>query len=57
MAESTKTRKTASFIRQQIERGGERLWRHDDFRRILRLQHRADDAGCGQLYQADAGES
>ena len=32
MEESTKTRKTASFIRQQIERGGERLWRHDDFR-------------------------
>jgi Family of unknown function (DUF6088) len=32
MEESTKTRKTASSIRQQIERGGERLWRHDDFR-------------------------
>ncbi len=32
MEESTKTRKTASSIRQQIERGGERLWRHEDFR-------------------------
>jgi Family of unknown function (DUF6088) len=32
MAKATKTRKTASSIRLQIERGGERLWRHDDFR-------------------------
>jgi hypothetical protein len=32
MAKAAKTRNTASSIRLQIERGGERLWRHDDFR-------------------------
>jgi len=32
MAKAAKTRKTASSIRLQIEHGGERLWRHDDFR-------------------------
>ena len=32
MAKAAKTRGTASYIRQKIERGGERLWRHDDFR-------------------------
>lgn len=32
MAESAPTRKTASSIRSRIERGGERLWRLDDFR-------------------------
>ena len=32
MAKTTKTRTTASSIRLQIERGGERLWRHNDFR-------------------------
>jgi hypothetical protein len=32
MEKALKTRKTASSIRLQIERGGERLWRHDDFR-------------------------
>jgi hypothetical protein len=32
MEKTTKTRNTASSIRLQIERGGERLWRHDDFR-------------------------
>jgi len=32
MVKAIKTRKTASSIRRQIERGGERLWRHDDFR-------------------------
>lgn len=32
MAKAAKTRSAASSIRQQIERGGERLWRHDDFR-------------------------
>ena len=32
MANATKTRSTANAIRQQIERGGEKLWRHDDFR-------------------------
>jgi hypothetical protein len=32
MEKGIKTRMTASSIRHQIERGGERLWRHDDFR-------------------------
>jgi hypothetical protein len=32
MAKTTQTRTTASSIRLQIERGGERLWRHNDFR-------------------------
>jgi hypothetical protein len=32
MQKGIKTRMTASSIRHQIERGGERLWRHDDFR-------------------------
>lgn len=32
MAKAAPTRKTASSIRLQIERGGERLWRLDDFR-------------------------
>ncbi|WP_158786833.1 DUF6088 family protein [Granulicella sp. L46] len=32
MAQSAKTRSTASSIRSKIERGGERLWRHEDFR-------------------------
>jgi hypothetical protein len=32
MKKGIKTRMTASSIRHQIERGGERLWRHDDFR-------------------------
>lgn len=32
MTEATPNRKTASSIRLRIERGGERLWRHDDFR-------------------------
>ncbi len=31
-AEGPKTRSTASSIRLQIERGGEKLWRHNDFR-------------------------
>jgi hypothetical protein len=32
MAEAIKTRSTASSIRRKIEHGGERLWRHEDFR-------------------------
>jgi hypothetical protein len=32
MEKGSKTRMTASSIRHQIERGGERLWRHGDFR-------------------------
>lgn len=32
MIRVTQTRKTASSVRMQIERGGERLWRYDDFR-------------------------
>jgi hypothetical protein len=32
MEKATSTRKTASSIRLRIERGGERLWRLDDFR-------------------------
>jgi hypothetical protein len=32
MPKVAKTRSTASSIRLQIERGGERLWRHNDFR-------------------------
>ena len=32
MPKAAKTRSTASSIRLQIERGGERLWRHNDFR-------------------------
>ena len=32
MEKATKTRKTAGSIRSRIEHGGERLWRHDDFR-------------------------
>ena len=32
MPKAAKTRSAASSIRLQIERGGERLWRHDDFR-------------------------
>ena len=32
MARTRPTRKTASSIRFKIERGGERLWRFDDFR-------------------------
>lgn len=32
MAKAAKTRSTASSIRLQIERGGEKLWRHNDFR-------------------------
>jgi hypothetical protein len=31
MAKAAKTRSTASSIRLQIERGGEKLWRHNDF--------------------------
>jgi hypothetical protein len=32
MPKAAKTRSTASSIRLQIERGGEKLWRHNDFR-------------------------
>lgn len=32
MPKAVKTRSTASSIRLQIERGGEKLWRHNDFR-------------------------
>jgi predicted transcriptional regulator of viral defense system len=32
MPKAAKTRSTASSIRLQIERGGEKLWRHKDFR-------------------------
>ena len=32
MPKVAKTRSTASSIRLQIERGGEKLWRHNDFR-------------------------
>jgi len=32
MSKAAKTRSTASSIRLQIEGGGEKLWRHNDFR-------------------------